>query len=89
MIETDKPTLLRRLADDGFSEGYGSLLFLTALVGTDAEALDPETDEERSEWRGHLRGLRSALVCLAMHDTKLSPAVAAAVVALVAHGRSP
>jgi hypothetical protein len=75
-----KSALLRRLEGDGFSEGYGSLLFLATLLGTDAEDLRPKNDEERFEWRGHLRGLRAALACLAIHDASLTPGEAAAVV---------
>jgi hypothetical protein len=80
MAETPKSTVLRLLSKDGFSESYGALLFMAVLVGTDADALRPETDAERHEWRGHLQGLRAALACLAMHEVKLAPEAAAAAV---------
>ena len=80
MTDTAKSVLLSRLADEGFSGSYGALLFMTVLIGTDAETLEPESDEERHEWRGHLYGLRSALVCVAMHEAGIGPEAAAGIV---------
>lgn len=80
MTDTAKSVVLRALADEGFSGSYGALLVMTVLVGTDAETLEPENDEERHEWRGHLHGLRSALVCVAMNEAELGPEEAALVV---------
>lgn len=80
MAEGAKAVVLERLADQGFSNSYGSLLFLAALVGTDTEQLDPKSDEERFEWRGHVKGLQSALLCVAMYEHGLDPELAGLVV---------
>ncbi|MFL6110904.1 MAG: hypothetical protein ACJ786_06080 [Catenulispora sp.] len=80
MTDTAKSVILSRLADEGFSGSYGALLFMTVLVGTDAETLEPESEEERHEWRGHLYGLRSALVCVVMHEAGVGPEDAAGIV---------
>lgn len=80
MADIPKSVILSRLAAEGFSASYGALLFQVALVGTDAETLEPESDEEHFEWRGHLSGLRSALMCVAMHEVELDPEAAAAAV---------
>jgi len=80
MAETPKSTVLRLLSKEGFSESYGALLVMAVLVGADPDGLQPETDAERHEWRGHLQGLRAALACLAMYEAKLAPDMAAAAV---------
>lgn len=81
-MKADDPKvgILKRLAEQGHSFGYGEVLILTARLGTDVEPLEPETDEERHEWRGHLQGLRSALHCLVMHERKVGPESAAFIV---------
>lgn len=80
MAEGVKAAVLKRLADQGFTSSYGSLLFLAVLVGTDPDQLAPENDEERFEWRGHIKGLQSALHCVVMHERQLEPELAGMVV---------
>lgn len=69
-----------RLRDAGRSKGYAELLYLTALMYADTLPLIPENGEEQAEWRGHLKGLRSALVCLARAKRSLDFEDAAAIV---------
>lgn len=80
MAEEAKAVIIKRLTDQGYTSGYGTLLFLTAYLGADPESLEPENAEERFEWRGHFRGLRAALACLAMHERQLEADAAATVV---------
>lgn len=80
MAEGVKETVLARAADQGFSSSYGALLYLAVLIGTDPEQLDPKGDEERFEWRGHIKGLQAALLCIAMHEHGLDPDLAGMVV---------
>jgi len=80
MAETAKSAVLRLLAQEGYSGSYGTLLVLALQVGADPDGLTPESDAELFEWRGHLRGLRAALTCVAMYEAKLGPAEAVVVV---------
>jgi hypothetical protein len=77
-----KAEIRRQITDEGFSESYALLIHLLALVGFDPVALEPESDEELAEWRGHLTGLRAALFCLVMHERRIGPESAALVVKL-------
>ena len=43
MPECGKVVILKRLADLGYTEGYGALVHLIALMGPDAEELRPES----------------------------------------------
>lgn len=80
MADEAKASVLDRVAAQGFTSSYGSLLFHAALLGTDPEILAPRGDEERFEWRGHNKGLQAALVCLVMHEQQLDPELAVMVV---------
>lgn len=80
MADTAKAVILRRLVDEGHSEGYGALVHLTALMEINPDEMMPETVQERHEWSGHFKGLRSALACVAMQERKLRPRKAAEVV---------
>ncbi|MBS2545502.1 hypothetical protein KGQ19_01330 [Catenulispora sp. NL8] len=80
MAETPKDSVLLSLAKEGYSGSYGVLLLVAVLMGTNPDELRPESDAERDEWSGHLQGLRSALTCVAIHEAKLEPGDAAAVV---------
>lgn len=77
-----KAAICRQIMNEGFSESYALLIHLLALMGSDPVALEPENDEELAEWRGHLKGLRAALFCLAMHERRIGPESAALVVKL-------
>jgi hypothetical protein len=80
MADEAKAAIIGRLLDQGYTTSYGTLIHLTALMGPDPEALEPQDDEERYEWRGHYKGLRAALACLAMHEKAVGPESAAALV---------
>ncbi|MBS2547446.1 hypothetical protein KGQ19_11240 [Catenulispora sp. NL8] len=56
------------------------LLHLVAVMGREPKALNPRTEKELAEWSGHFRGLKSALLCLVMHERKVEPSSAALVV---------
>lgn len=80
MADGRKTTILKRVMEEGYTDSYGTLLHLTAVMGSDPKALEPNSDEELAEWRGHLNGLRAALLAVAMHEHKLKPRAAALVV---------
>jgi hypothetical protein len=75
-----KEMILQASAGQGHTNSYGALLHLTALMSLDPYVPTPESDEERANWQGHGNGLRSALLCLAMHERELGPEDAVAVV---------
>jgi len=66
-----------------FSESFGALLHMTALLVSDPKTLVPEIDEERIAWDGHLDGLHAALLCLARCEQQCAPEVAADAVGLL------
>jgi hypothetical protein len=66
-----KEMILQASAGQGHTDSYGALLHLTALMSLDPYVPTPESDEERANWQGHGNGLRSALLCLAMHEREL------------------
>lgn len=76
MAESGKAATLGRVLEEGYTESYGTLLHLTAVMGS-AKALHATTNEERIEWRGHFNGLKAALLCLAMHERQITPKEAA------------
>ena len=80
MSERVKASIVNVVTEQGHTDSYGILVHAVALLGLDPEALAPESDEERAEWSGHARGLRSALHCLAMHEKKVGPESAALIV---------
>jgi hypothetical protein len=80
MAETAKTSIINLAIQEGHTESYGALLHLVAVMGTDPNALGPETEEERTAWGHHFDGLRAALLCLTMHELKLVPDSAALVV---------
>lgn len=80
MAEGARAVITERLTNEGFTSSYCALLLLTALMGVDAEPLNPANEQELFEWRGHFDGLRAALICLARHEGRLEPEVAAHVV---------
>lgn len=80
MADGPKAAILKRLMGEGYSSSYGELVCVAARLGMDVESLEPDSDEERYEWRGYLRGLRSALHCLAMHERTIGPDSAAFIV---------
>ncbi|SRR2546423_12556436 len=80
MAETAKASIIERAVQEGHTESYGALLHLVAVMGTDPNALDPETEEERNAWSHHFEGLRAGLHCLAMYELKVRPEPAALVV---------
>jgi hypothetical protein len=65
------------LAEPCHTDGYGAVLHLVVLMELDPEIPEPQSDEERANWQGHLEGLRAALLCLAMHERALDPESAA------------
>lgn len=80
MAESWKTATLNRVVAEGHTDSYGVLLHLIAVMGVDPKALFPASDEERAVWRGHFKGLKAALLCLAMYEQELEPGAAAAVV---------
>lgn len=75
-----KKMILQATAGQGHTDSYGALLHLAALMSLDPYVPAPESDEERANWQGHGNGLRSALLCLAMHERQLGPEDAVVVV---------
>ena len=75
-----KELILKVVAGQGHTSSYGALLYLATLMSLGPHVPPPESDEERANWQGHRSGLRSALVCLAMHERKLGPKEAVVVV---------
>lgn len=80
MAENRKTATLNRVMAEGHTGSYGTLLHLTADMGLDPETLNPEGIRERIEWCGHFKGLKAALLCLAMYERNLDPEAAARVV---------
>lgn len=80
MTQSGRTATLNRVREEGYTDSYGALLHLTAVVGSDPDALKPVSAEEQAEWRGHIKGLRAALVCLAMHERHAEPEAVALVV---------
>jgi len=80
MVQRVKASTLDRVVEEGYSESYGALVYLAAVIGTDPEALRPKGIEERLAWGGHLEGLRAALLCLVMHERGIGAEAAALVV---------
>jgi hypothetical protein len=80
MSDRAKMATLNRVTKEGYTDSYGTLLCLTAVMGSDPDALGPMGAEERAEWRGHFKGLRAALLSLAMHERRLDPEAAVQVV---------
>jgi len=80
MADNAKTAILDRVTKEGYTDSYGTLLHLTAAMGSDPEALGPTNAEELAEWCGHLKGLRAALLTLAMHERQLDPEEAVLVV---------
>lgn len=80
MAQSGRTATLHRVMEEGYTDSYGALLYLTAVMGSDADALAPASAGEENEWRGHLKGLRAALLCLAMHERRAEPEEVALVV---------
>lgn len=80
MAEHAKNKILRRVNEEGHTESYGTLLYLAAVMGLDPTALGPANSLEFTAWAGHLDGLRSSLLCLAMYERQLGPEEVAEVV---------
>lgn len=80
MTDETKAGVIKRLTDNGFTTSYCALLFLTAYLGPDPEALNPKNDEERFVWQGHFHGLRAALVCIVRHEKGLDEDATALIV---------
>ncbi|OLE21184.1 MAG: hypothetical protein AUG49_22680 [Catenulispora sp. 13_1_20CM_3_70_7] len=80
MADSKKTATLKRVMAEGHTGSYGTLLHLTAVMGSDPEKLEPESIRERIEWCGHFKGLKAALLCLAMYERKLDPNSAARIV---------
>ena len=76
MAESGKAATLGRVLEEGYTDSYGTLLHLTAVMGSDPKGLR-STNEELIEWRGHFNGLKAALLCLAMHEQQIAPKEAA------------
>lgn len=77
MAESAKAATLKRVMEEGHSGGYGTLLQLTAVISLGPEAFYSTHGEELSEWCAYFRGLKSALLCLAMYERRISPQEAA------------
>ena len=75
-----KEVIRQVAAEQGHTGSYAALLYLMALTSVGPDLPAPKSAEERANWQGHRNGLRSALVCLAMHERQLSPKEAAVVV---------
>lgn len=82
MAEQAKNKILKRVNEEGHTDSYGTLLYLAAVMGSDPKALSPTSLLEFTRWSGHLDGLRSSLLCLAMYERQLGPEEAAEVVDL-------
>jgi hypothetical protein len=80
MAESAKAATIKRAMEDGYTGGYGNLLHLTAVISLGPEAFYSTHGEELSEWRGFFRGLKAALLCLAMYERQICPDEAALVV---------
>ena len=80
MAENAKNAILARIAEEGHTDSYGMLLYLTAFMGLDPMMLDPVSRAEVVQWSGHFDGLRASLLWLAMHERHLGPELAADVV---------
>ena len=77
MAENAKVATLSRVMEEGHTGGYGTLLHLTAVVSLGPEAFYSTHGEELSEWCGHFKGLKAALLCLAMYERQFCPEEAA------------
>ena len=77
MAESGKAATLGRVMEEGYTDSYGALLHLTAVMVSEPKALHSTNDEELIEWRGHFHGLKAALLCLAMHEKQITPKDAA------------
>lgn len=82
MAESAKDRILKRVVEEGHTDSYCALLYTAAVMGSDPKALGPASSSEFTRWSGHLDGLRSALLCLAMYERRLGPEEAAEVVDL-------
>lgn len=80
MAENRKAAILNRVVEEGYTDSYGALLYLTAIMSADPKSLRPRTDVELASWGGHFGGLRASLLCLVMHEKELEPDAAASVV---------
>ncbi|MEY9895749.1 hypothetical protein ABIA35_008088 [Catenulispora sp. MAP12-49] len=80
MAKSTKDRILKRVLEEGHTDSYGTLLYTAAVMGSDAIELGPDSSVELTTWSGHLEGLRSALLCLAMYERKFGPEKAAEVV---------
>ena len=77
MVESAKAATIKRVMEEGHTGGYGTLLHLTAVMGLGPEAFYSTHGEEFSEWCGHFKGLKAALLCLAMYERQIDPEEAA------------
>ena len=77
VTQTPKARILAVAKSADFSDSFGALLHMTALLISDPKTLVPKTEEERSAWGGHLDGLHAALLCLARHEQQCAPEAAA------------
>lgn len=77
MAESAKAATLKRVMEEGHSGGYGTLLHLTAVISLGPDAFHSTHGEELSEWCGHFKGLKAALLCLAMYERQFHPEEAA------------
>ncbi|WP_194890896.1 hypothetical protein [Catenulispora pinisilvae] len=77
MAESGKTATLKRVMEEGHTGGYGTLLHLTAILWLGPEAFYSTYGEELTEWCGHFKGLKAALLCLAMYERQLGPEEAA------------
>jgi hypothetical protein len=80
MAESAKDRILKRVVAEGHTDSYSLLLYTAAVMGSDAVALGPDSFVELTTWSGHIEGLRSSLLCLAMYERRLGPEKAAEVV---------
>lgn len=77
MAGSPKARIFALAENADFSESFGALLHMTALLVSDPKTLVPKIDEERIAWDGHLDGLHAALLCLARCERRCAPEVAA------------
>lgn len=80
MAEHAKDKIFKRVNEEGHTDSYGTLLYLAAVMDCDPMALSPDSALELATWSGHLDGLRSSLLCLAMYERRIGPEKAAEVV---------
>lgn len=80
MADHAKDKILKRVNEEGHTDSYGTLLYLAAVMGFDPMALGPDSSLELASWSGHLDGLRSSLLCLAMYERQIGPEKAAEIV---------